>query len=538
MELPDLRDYERLRQGFGWHLPSRYNIGVDVCDRWAALQPDRPALLDWSGPRPRTITFAALRAQSNRLANLLRRQGIGRGDRVGLVLPQGGAVVVAHVALYKLGAIVLPMAAVFGPEGLAYRLADSGATAVITDAAGAAKLASIRPTPIALGLVLCIDGDGPGVVGLPGLLDRESDAFTPVATGADDPALMIYTSGTTGLPKGALHGHRVLLGHLPGVRFSHEFLPQAGDVMWTPADWAWAGGLLNALLPCLRYGVPVVAKPFEKFDPDAAWRLMAEAGVRNAFIPPTALRLLGTSRPAAVRPRLRTVTSAGEALGAETVAWGRDAFGLTINDVYGQTECNYVLASCAAIGIAKPGAIGRAVPGHEVAVIRPDGTVCAPHEPGEIAIAAPDPAMFLGYWNNPAATAAKFKGSWMTTGDQARADQDGDITFLGRDDDIITSSGYRIGPAEIEECLRGHPAVASAAAVGKPDPMRTEIVHASIVLRPGFAPSDELRAAIQAHVRQRLSAHEYPREVAFVDALPTTSSGKIIRRLLRDGFSA
>ncbi len=533
MELPDLRDYHGLRQGFGWQMPARYNIGVDVCDRWARLEPDRPAILDWSGDTLGVVSYGTLRERSNRLANLLVRHGIRPGDRVAILLPQGPEVVAAHVAIYKMGAVALPMAALFGPDGLDYRLRDSGAAACLTDAAGLAKLRLIDDPLPALQTILSIDGDDGAAIGLPAALSRESTAFEPAATSPIDPALMIYTSGTTGQPKGALHGHRVLLGHLPGVRFSHEFLPQPGDVMWTPADWAWAGGLLNALLPSLRYGVPVVARACEKFDPDAAWALMEEARVRNAFLPPTALRLLATSKPGRARPQLRTVTSAGEALGAETVAWGREALGLTINDVYGQTECNYVLASCAAIGIAKPGAIGRAVPGHDVAVIRADGSLCEPDEAGEIAIAAPDPAMFLRYWNKPKATADKFRGRWMATGDQARMDADGYVTFLGRDDDIITSSGYRIGPAEVENCLLGHPAVAAAAAVGKPDPMRTAIVKAFIVLRGGYDPSPQLAGEIQTHVRRRLSAHEYPRDIAFVDELPTTSSGKIIRRLLR-----
>lgn len=533
MDLPDLRDYRRLRQGFGWHLPPRYNIGVDICDRWAALEPARIAVFDVAGSGVTPVSYGELRDSSNRLANLLRRLGVAPGNRVAVLLPQTSAVVVAHVALYKLGAIALPLASVFGPDGLTYRLTDSGATACITDAGGAAKLAALEVRPPSLRLVLSVDGADGATIGLPSVLERESREFEPVRSAPDDPALMIYTSGTTGQPKGALHGHRVLLGHLPGVRFSHEFLPQPDDRMWTPADWAWAGGLLNALLPSLHYGVPVVARPFEKFDPDAAWALMSDLKVRNAFIPPTALRMLATSRPGRRPPTLRTVTSAGEALGVETVAWGREALNVTINDVYGQTECNYVLASCAAIGVHKPGAIGRAVPGHEVAVIRPDGMPCGPDEPGEIAIAAPDPAMFLGYWGKPEAMAAKFTGKWMRTGDQARSDRDGYVSFLGRDDDIITSSGYRIGPAEIEDCLLGHPAVTAAAAVGKPDAMRTEIVKAFIVLRSDVKASAELQADIQGHVRRRLSAHEYPREIAFVERLPLTSSGKILRRLLR-----
>jgi acetyl-CoA synthetase len=331
-----------------------------------------------------------------------------------------------------------------------------------------------------------------------------------------------------------LHGHRVLLGHLPGVEFPHEFMPQPGDRMWTPADWAWAGGLLDVLLPALSLGVPVVAKAFEKFDPEEAFVLMAEAGVRNAFIPPTALRMLRSAGKPKQKLSLRTVGSGGESLGVETYEWGREALGLSINEFYGQTECNLVLSSCSAIGISKSGYIGRSVPGHDVAVIRTDGSLCAPGEVGQIAVKRPDPVMFLEYWKRPDATRAKFIGDWMTTGDQGEVDDEGYVRFVGRDDDVITSSGYRIGPGEIEDCLIRHPAVALAAAVGKPDPLRTEIVKAFVQLKPGFTPSDALAVEIQMFVRTRLSAHEYPREVEFVEQMPMTTTGKVIRRLLRE----
>jgi acetyl-CoA synthetase len=367
------------------------------------------------------------------------------------------------------------------------------------------------------------------------LCARASSAFTAAATTPDDPALMVYTSGTTGQPKGALHAHRVLIGHLPGIEMPHEFLPQPGDRLWTPADWAWAGGLLNVLLPGLHYGVPVVARRTEKFDPEEALALMARTGVRNAFIPPTALRMLRSAPSPRGRHALalRSVGSGGEALGAETYEWGKAALGLTINEFYGQTECNLVLASCAAIGVSRPGAIGKPVPGHTVAVIRDDGTVCASGEQGQIAVQRPDPVMFLEYWGRPDATRDKFIGDWMTTGDQGVTDGDGYIRFIGRDDDVITSSGYRIGPTEIEDCLIRHPAVALAAVVGKPDAVRGEIVKAFVVLKGGHAPSDAVASAIQAFVKTRLSAHEYPREVAFIDAMPMTTTGKVIRRLLR-----
>src|SRR3954466_2348045 len=529
-------DYDSLVAAFRWRIPERYNIGVDVCDRWAAVEPERAAILE-IGPdgRVATLTYGALRERSNRLANALRARGIGRGDRVAILLPQGAAVPIAHIAVYKLGAVALPLAALFGVDALAYRLAAAGAKALVTNAAGLGKLQEIRPDLPALECVISTDGPDGSAEGFSRVLEAASPDFTPVDTAADDPAIMIYTSGTTGPAKGALHGPRVLLGHLPGVEMPQEFLPQPGDRLWTPADWAWAGGLLNVLLPGLHHGVPVVARKTEKFDPEEAFRLMADMAVRNTFIPPTALRMLRT----VPNPRgrfalaLRTIASGGETLGAETFAWGREALGVTINEFYGQTECNLVLASCAAIGVSKPGAIGKPVPGHDVAVIREDGSKTDAGELGQIAVRRPDPVMFLEYWGKPEATAQKFIGDWMTTGDQGSVDDEGYVTFVGRDDDVITSAGYRIGPGEIEDCLIKHPAVALAAVVGKPDPVRTEIVKAFIVLKPDQTPSDTLAGEVRDFVRTRLSAHEYPREVSFIKDMPMTTTGKVIRRLLR-----
>jgi acetyl-CoA synthetase len=531
--LPPARDYDALYRSFRWQVPARYNIGVDVCDRWAAAEPGRTAIFDVRADGAvEEVGYGALREASNRLANVLAGRGIARGDRIAILLPQGPTVAVSHIAIYKLGAVALPLAMLFGVEAITYRLKDSGARALITNAQGLAKLAGTDALA-GVDLALSIDGAGDGAEDFHVALARAASEFAPVETAADDPALMVYTSGTTGPPKGALHAHRVLLGHLPGIEIPHEFLPQAGDQFWTPADWAWAGGLLNVLLPGLHYGVPVVAQRFEKFDPEQAFVLMAKLAVRNAFIPPTALRMLRSVPPPKVALRLRSIGSGGEALGAETLEWGKSVLGVTINEFYGQTECNLVLASCAAIGVSRPGAIGKPVPGHTVAVIRPDGSECAPGELGQIAIRRPDPVMFLEYWGKGDATRDKFMGDWMTTGDQGIADADGYVQFVGRDDDVITSAGYRIGPTEIEDCLIRHPAVALAAVVGKPDPVRTEIVKAFVVLKAGHAPSDTLAAEIQAFVRTRLSAHEYPREVAFIEQMPMTTTGKVIRRLLR-----
>ncbi|MFG1461659.1 AMP-binding protein [Xanthobacter sp. DSM 24535] len=526
-------EYERRRAAFQWHVPVRYNIAVHACDSWAEREPDRPALFLPSAGGFAPLSYGAVAAASNRLARALARQGIGRGDRVAILLPQGMEVLAAHLATYKLGAIAVPLAAVFGIDAISYRLEDSGAAALVTDGRGLAKL-PVRPA--SLSVLVCTDGASGDVFGFHEMSAGESAAPLPIDSGPDDPALMIYTSGTTGQPKGALHGHRVLLPHMAGMRFTHDDLPKADDRMWTPSDWAWAGGLLNTLFPALALGVPVVVQPPGKFDPERAFDLMARAKVRNVFIPPTALKMMR----AVVRPKerfgfdLRTVGSAGEALGAETFQWGREGLGVAINEFYGQTECNYVIGSNATMGVARAGATGKALPGHEVAILTADGTPCAIDEMGQIAIRAPNPVMFLSYWNRPEATAEKFAHGFMLTGDLARQDSDGYIHFLGRDDDVITSAGYRIGPAEIEDCILRHPGVAIAAVVGKPDPVRTQVVKAFLVLRDGVTPSETLKREIQDLVRNNLAGYEYPREIVFLDEMPLTSSGKVIRRLLRE----
>jgi acetyl-CoA synthetase len=416
----------------------------------------------------------------------------------------------------------------------------AGAAAIVTNAFGLERLRPIRDRLPGLVHVISIEGAEAGVEDFAEVVAAHSPVFPVLRTSPDDPALMIFTSGTTGPPKGALHGHRVLLGHIPGMQFAHEGFPQPGDKVWTPSDWAWAGGLLNALLPSLFLGVPVVSSPAQKFDGHMAYRIMAELKVRNAFIPPTALRLLkSVDNPRARYDlQLRTIGSAGEMLGRETFEWTRATLGVTVNEFYGQTECNFVLSSSAAFGVSRAGATGKPVPGHRVAIVDETGRELAAGETGQIAIRRPDPVMFLGYWRDIEATAAKFVGDWLLTGDLGWQDADGYFTFVGRDDDVITSSGYRIGPSEIEDCLIGHPAVQLAAVVGKPDPVRTEIVKAYVVLALGREPSDALAAEIRDWVKTRLSMHEYPREIEFLEALPLTTSGKVIRRLLRDRAAA
>ena len=531
------KSYAEAYGGFRWEIPECFNIAEAVCDRHAGS--GRTALIeeDTAG-RAVEYSFERLAEDSRRLANALAAKGIVRGDRVGILLPQCVEAVVAHLAVYRLAAVALPLFTLFGPEALAFRLDDSGAKAVISNREGIAKLLSLRGRIAVAPLLVSIDGQDDGtMLDWRTLLAASSADHRCAATAADDPAMVIYTSGTTGNPKGVLHAHRVLLGHLPGVELPHEFFPQPGDRMWTPADWAWAGGLLDVLLPSLYYGVPVLARRLVKFDPEEAFALLARHRIRNAFMPPTALKMMRQVRQPRSRfgHALRSIGSGGERLGEEMLEWGRGAFGLTINEFYGQTEANLTVAACASIMQAPEGSMGRAVPGHVVEIVDDDGRVLPAGETGTIAVKAPDPVFFLRYWNQPAATAEKYRNGWLMTGDTGHRDAAGNFWFHARNDDLIISGGYRIGPAEIEECLMRHPAAAMVAVVGVPDPVRGEVVKAFFVPREGVTADDTLRADIQSFVKARLSAHEYPRQIEFRDHLPVTVTGKIRRRDLRSG---
>jgi acetyl-CoA synthetase len=533
-------NYDELVRNFHWRIPSLYNIGVDACDRHADGSGRLALIYVDEDRRSRNYTFDDLRSLSNRFANVLLAHGLARGDRVGVLLPQMPETAISHLAAFKAALISIPLFTLFGEEALEHRLANSRAKAVVTDAAGAGKLLAIVDRLPHL-LRIYVAGEdhkqqasgNDMVVSFNEAVRNASDRFSPIATSSEDPALIIYTSGTTGNPKGALHAHRVLLGHLPGVELTHNFLPQRGDLCWTPADWAWIGGLLDVLLPAWHHGIPVLAHRARKFDPEAAMVLMAEHGVRNVFLPPTALKLM---RQANVRNRgvtLRTLASGGESLGEELLDWGRETFGLTINEFYGQTECNLVVGNNASVFPMRTGSMGKVVPGHDVRIVNEAGVELPPGQAGQIGIRRPDPVMFLEYWQDPEATQRKYAGNYLLTGDIASQDESGYFQFAGRSDDLITSGAYRIGPGEIENCLLKHPAVAVAAVVGVPDTIRTERVKAWLVLRPGYLPSDDLARELQDFVRVRLGAHEYPREVAFAESLPMTTTGKIIRRELR-----
>lgn len=538
--LTETDDYDSLYRNFRWDIPDRFNIAFAACDRHADGS-GKPALVyvDEDGGT-RRVSFDDMQAWSRRFANVLKADGLTRGDRVAVFLSQSVELPVVHLAAFRSGLISVPLFTLFGEDALEFRLADSGAKAVVTDAAGWEKLAKIRGRLPDLariyiaGGALAIAGAPPaGVASFWAAIEAASDTFANVDTSCDDPAIIIYTSGTTGNPKGALHAHRVLLGHLPNVEMVHDFFPKPGDVYWTPADWAWIGGLFDALFPAWYHGVPVVGHRARKFEPHTAMQLMADHGVRNVFLPPTALKLMRQANVKHDGVKLRSMLTGGESLGAELLGWVCATFGIDAHEIYGQTECNLVVGNNAKLFPIRPGSMGKATPGFDVRIVDEQGNDVARGGRGIVGVRQPNPCTMLAYWNNPEATAKKYAGDFLLTGDLGVQDDDGYFWYVSREDDVITSAGYRIGPSEIEHTLLKHPAVALAAVVGVPDPIRTEAIKAWIVLRPGFSPGDALAGEIQDFVKVQLAAHEYPRHVAFADSLPMTATGKVLRRELR-----
>ena len=533
--IPPGRSYEQAQAEFRWPRPARFNIARAVCDRHPAAA--LGMIVENADGSVRTWTFGELARASARLANALKARGVAKGDRVGVFLSQSAELAIGHLACYRMGAIALPLFTLFGEEAVEYRAANAGACALLTDMSQLPKVLAVRERLPDLKTIIVIGAGRHAAEFLDydTLVGAASDSCPALDTDAEDPALLVYTSGTTGQPKGALHAHRMMLGVITAVNQWADFWPRGNEVMWTPAEWAWIAGLYDALFPAWYYGTPVLAHRFAKFDPERAFHLLDKHRVGVAFIPPTALKMMRqVDRPRArFGYDVRCVYTGGEAMGEELLQWGRDVFGSTISEGYGQTEMNLMLLNSPNWFPVKPGSCGRAAIGRKVAIVDSQGRVLPSGEEGQIAGWRHDPVVMLEYWRNPEGTAKKYAGDWLLTGDLGRMDDEGYVFFKSRDDDVITSGGYRIGPGEIEECLIKHPAVAMAGVVGIPDPVRTEIVKAFVQLRPGVTGDEALKADIATYVKTRLAAHEYPREVEFLDTLPLTTTGKILRRELK-----
>ncbi len=565
-------NYAALHQGFRWQVPEHFNIAQACCGRWAqqAGAGERVAIRAHApGSAGPSLSYAQLQESANRVSGLLRSLGVKRGDRVAIVMPQRFETAMAYMAVFQLGAVAMPLSMLFGPEALEYRLQDSEAVVAICDDSSIANLAQVRGECPALRTVIGVATAAAGVdLDWESSLARQDSSFTAVQTQAEEGAILIYTSGTTGPPKGAYLPHRALIGNLPGFVCSQNWFGFDGKtnrksdaVFWSPADWAWTGGLMDALLPTLYFGRPIVA--FNgRFSPELAFSLMQEQGVTHTFLFPTALKAMMKACPQPRRQfklKLQAMMSAGEAVGDAVFSYCKEQLGVTVNEMFGQTEINYVVGNCSMNGDtsrgigwpARPGSMGKGYPGHRVAVIDEDGNECPVGVPGDVSVnrydihGDPDPIFFLGYWKRGDATRAKHSGDWCRTGDLATRDEDGYLWYQGRADDVFKAAGYRIGPGEIENCLVKHPAVVNAAVVPKPDAERGAVVKAFVVLAPDYLAARAaasggpaafeagLIAELQAHVKGKLAPYEYPKEIEFIEALPMTTTGKVQRRVLR-----
>ena len=560
--------YESVHGQFAWQVPHQFNIAEACCGRWArstSHQKQTAIVTHLSANLPaQSRSFLDLQQAADILSLQLQKKGVKVGDRVAIVMPQRFETAVAYMAVLQMGAVAMPLSMLFGPEALAFRVQDSEASVALCDEVSAPVLLQLQAQCSSLKTVWQV----PQQLKKPSKTSNKREVFKSVATLADDPAVLIYTSGTTGNPKGALIPHRALIGNLTGFICSQNWfgfnphqqqaiqknaLPNGSNaIFWSPADWAWTGGLMDALLPSLYFGRPIVAYN-GRFSPELAFEILDQHQITHSFLFPTALKAMMKAAPhpkQTYRLVLQGLMSAGEAVGDAVFAYCRDELGIVVNEMFGQTEINYVVGNCHIFWPPKPGSMGRGYPGHWVAVIDEHGHVCKAGEPGEVAVSRydrhghPDPVFFLGYWKNDKATEAKFTQHWCRTGDVAIQDEDGYLWYQGRTDDMFKAAGYRIGPGEIENCLVKHPAVVNAAVVPKPDADRGAVVKAYVVLSPDFlslraqsqnVPLFEQKVIedLQRHVRGLLAPYEYPKEIEFIDQLPMTTTGKVQRRFLR-----
>jgi acetyl-CoA synthetase len=596
--------YAKLHSQFGWQVPEDFNIADVCCTRWAEQTPHAVAIREHaigkSQAKSNTYTYFQLQQAANFLSAKLTDLGVKRGDRVAIVLPQRFETAVAYMAVLQMGAIAVPLSMLFGPDALEYRINDSDAVVALVDEVSEPNLRQIQSSCPKLASIMSLADIFTASAAIKSIVKNKYNVTNQVTTKADDGAILIYTSGTTGPPKGALIPHRALIGNLtgfvcsqnwfgfPSVRTeqphpvrpesTHSVRPEVSKgsrgfdtsartdvssfrtdissartgvflapmdskaIFWSPADWAWTGGLMDALLPTLYFGREIVA--FNgRFSPEATFELLQTQRVTHTFLFPTALKAMMKAFPEPKKHytfNLQAIMSAGEAVGDAVYDYCHDKLGVVVNEMFGQTEINYIVGNCAVKYPSKPNSMGKPYPGHNVAIIDDNGNICPDGVPGDVAVnrfdihGHPDPIFFLGYWKNEAATQSKFTGDWCRTGDLATRDADGYLWYSGRADDVFKAAGYRIGPSEIENCLVKHPAVANAAVVPKPDVERGAVVKAYVVLAAGYASSEKtLILELQAHVKALLAPYEYPKEIEFIDALPMTTTGKVQRRVLR-----
>jgi acetyl-CoA synthetase len=561
---PNLVDYEAACASFTWAaargeldgLPDGrgLNIAYEAVDRHARGARRDQRALRWLGKKAeaRDFTYAELARSSNLFAGALRDLQVGKGDRVFALAGRIPELFIAALGTWKNGSVFCPLFSAFGPEPIRQRLSLGGAKVLVTTPAlYEKKVAESRAALPCLQHVLLA---GPGGIStdVPGTRDfnaslAKADGDVPiVATAPEDPALLHFTSGTTGTPKAAVHVHEAVVVHHMTGKLALDFHPD--DVFWCTADPGWVTGTSYGIVAPLTAGITSIVDEGD-FDPERWYRILQDERVTVWYTAPTAVRML--MRSGAELPRrfdlshLRFVGSVGEPLNPEAVVWGEEALGLPIHDNWWQTETGGIMIANYAACDIKPGSMGRPLPGVEAAIlrcdergnVRPDGgrieILQEPEAQGMLALRAGWPSMFRGYLNEAERYRKCFADGWYLTGDLAKKDADGYFWFVARADDVIKSSGHLIGPFEVESALLEHPAVAEAGVIGKPDPVAGEIVKAFVALKPGHAPDEEQRLDLLGFSRQRLGAAIAPKEIDFVDRIPKTRSGKIMRRLLK-----
>jgi acetyl-CoA synthetase len=523
--------YEEMQRTFRWEVPERYNIAADVLDKH---DPGRLAMLweDWQGTE-RRLTFGDMQSLTNRTANALRALGVGEGDRVAVMLPPLPESAATFLASYKLGAILLSLSVLYGDDAIVHRLRDCSARLIVTNAENRGRIDKVREELPELEHVLVVDEEFGQAVGL------ASDRCETLDTPADQACQIYYTSGTTGLAKGIVHAHRYLIAHNE-FELVHDV--REDEVFHSTGEWAWIAGIIPGILAPWRFGVPIAVFARKGgYDPEQTLYVLEKYKVGNLFATPTALRAMAALGDVSARYpgiSLRRACAAGEPLNPEVINWFNRQFGLPVLDYYGLSE-SYPLCSNFPTMEVRPGSMGKPLPGWQVELLDEDDRPVSGGETGEICLKArSNPHYPLGYWNRPDDSQQVFGGDWFHTRDVARLDDDGYVWYEGRNDDVIISAGYRIGPFEVESALVAHPQVVEAAAVASPDPLRGHIVKAFVRVLPGVEATDELAREIQLFVRERLSAYAYPRSLEFVDDLPKTLTGKIRRIELREREAA
>jgi len=524
---------EDLAARFAGDFETGLNACYECCDQHAGSNKIALYWEDKDG-RSATYTFGELQALSARFANFLRERGIGPGDRVAALLPRIPELVVVVLGTWRAGAIYQTLFTAFGPKAIEYRLERSGAKLVVTDPANRPKLEGIAGLP----QVMTVVGEGvappEGDLHFWNEVNRQPESFEPVMLKGDDPFLLLFTSGTVGLAKGVAVPLKALLSMMAYMLYGIGL--QEDDAYWNVADPGWAYGLYYGVTGPLLLGHATTFYD-GPFTAASTYHMLTKYRTTNLAAAPTAYRLLlasGEEMARQIRGQLRVANSAGEPLNPEVIRWFEKHVGCSIYDQYGQTELGMVVCNYHTMQSTRhPGSMGRPLPGFRVVLLDENFHEGSPGQTGQVAIDREQSPLywFPGYWQQE--TTSCYHGPYYLTGDTTELSEDGTLTFVGRADDVITSAGYRIGPVEVESCLIEHPAVAESAVIGKPDPERTELVKAYVVLRPGNAPTPALTTELEQFVKQRLSAHAYPREIEFVDALPKTPSGKIQRFLLR-----